>query len=269
MTHFKLPNGKLLGALALLMAFVLETTFAAGIDCSMRPPMIDPLTCCPVPDIISEDIMTKCRMAMPRPPPPPPGYPYADPGLMYSDEDSSSMSNESKQPKTTGPPNRRPPHPHYGPPPPHMQACFLYCALNETGILPATPDAKLNENKLSTYLKEILANATDMIPIMESSFKTCAVKVEEMSKKFKEHFEKKAAASASSSNESKTQDRMMRPPPPLCPHAASHLMGCVFKESFINCPSSLWSNTEQCNEIRDHMKNCKANKMKNGKLDKM
>ncbi|XP_061392562.1 uncharacterized protein LOC133328029 [Musca vetustissima] len=261
--------GKLFGIVAtlLLALMMVEKSYAAAaIDCTKRPPMIDPLTCCKIPDIISDDITEKCRKAMPTPPPPP-YQPYAAAGTVSSEEDKSSMSNESKAPKTTGPPMRRPPHPHYGPPPPFVQACFLSCALNETGILMATPEAKLNENKLSMYLKDILKNTTDMIPVIENSFKTCAIKMEEMSKKFKEHMDKNKSTSSSSSNESRTQDRMLRPAPHHCPMLATHLMSCVFRESFTNCPTSLWSNTEQCNEMRDHMKNCKKPNGVHGKME--
>ncbi|XP_073846579.1 uncharacterized protein isoform X2 [Musca autumnalis] len=277
MVYQQLLSRKLLfGALALLISLMLGNAFAADIDCSKRPPRIDPLTCCNVPDIITEDIKEKCKMAMPLPPPHG-GFPYPPLGTMSSEEEDMSTSTETKQTRPTGPPNGRRPHPPPFGPPPH---CFISCALNETGILMATPDAKLDETKLSEYLKKVLTNATDMIPILETSFKTCAVQVEDMRQKFKELMEqKKSSSSTPSSNESRTKDRMMRPsmmpPRPHCPPMASHLMGCVFRESFINCPASMWSNTEQCNEMRDHMKNCKPNKMMNGKtetsnlLDKM
>lgn len=141
----------------------------------------------------------------------------------------------------------------------------MSCVLNETGILLATPEAKLNEEKLKEYLNVALVNATEMIPITETSFKTCSAQVEEMRSKMKEFMQKKQASSSSSDSStvsSITEDRMMRPqfPHHRCPPFAGHLMNCVFKQSLMNCPDTLWSDTTECNELRDHMKNCKPPK---------
>lgn len=141
----------------------------------------------------------------------------------------------------------------------------MSCVLNETGILLATPEAKLNEEKLKEYLNVALVNATEMIPITETSFKTCSAQVEEMRSKMKEFMQKKQASSSSSDSStvsSITEDRMMRPQflHHRCPPFAAHLMNCVFKQSLMNCPDTLWSNTTECNELRDHMKNCKPPK---------
>ncbi|XP_075166815.1 uncharacterized protein LOC142238945 [Haematobia irritans] len=240
---------KFFGALTLLT--LVGNPFAAAVDCSKKPPKINPTTCCTLPHIITDDVMEKCKAALPPPP--------STPGQMS--QENASGSNESKN--HPHPPHHHHHH-HHGPHHHHgfpMHPCFMTCALNETGILMATPDAKLNEEKLKTYLNVVLANATEMIPIMENSFKTCAAKGEEMRMKFLEMMEKKHSAS-SSTEASIAKDRMMRhphPPPPHhgCSPCADQLMGCVFTDSLVNCPASLWSNTDECNEMREHMKNCK------------
>ncbi|XP_013104721.2 uncharacterized protein LOC106085172 [Stomoxys calcitrans] len=244
-----LSNWKLLGALALIS--MVANSFAADVDCSKKPPKVDPMTCCALPHLITDEIMEKCKSAIPPPPSPPPA------GQLPQVDDTSS-SEESKH-------HHRHHHNHHGP---HhhgmpMHPCFMTCVLNETGILLANPEAKLNEENLKSYLKVAMVNATDLIPTMETSFKTCAAKGEEMRAKMKEMMEKKMS---SSTDASVTRDHHHHHHHHGCTPCAAALMGCVFMESFVNCPSTLWSNTNDCIEMREHMRTCKPPKF-HGKWD--
>lgn len=124
----------------------------------------------------------------------------------------------------------------------------MSCFMNHTGIM---KDNKLNENNLSAYLKIALKNNADMIAPIEMSFKTCATKQAELFEKFKSKMEKIKQKLPANPQ----QDRMMRPP--LCSLHEIHLMACVNTDTFMNCPSSKWSDTQECNNLRDYMKKCK------------
>lgn len=40
------------------------------------------------------------------------------------------------------------------------------------------------------------------------------------------------------------------------PKHGKMLVGCVFMETFKECPDNAWSNTDECNEARDHFTQC-------------
>ncbi|XP_030387360.1 general odorant-binding protein 67 [Scaptodrosophila lebanonensis] len=139
-----------------------------------------------------------------------------------TDDSSSSIENK----------HHRHHHHHH-----HLPPCFYSCVFNETGIF---VDNKLNDEKLQGYLKTVFASSTELQTTVSESFTTCAAKNAEFM--------------------AKMGDRTRPSPPPgapICPHNAGHLMGCVFKTTFKNCPASIWSDTEPCNELRDHFNNCK------------
>ncbi|EDW57209.1 general odorant-binding protein 67 [Drosophila virilis] len=127
---------------------------------------------------------------------------------------------------------RRPhPHHHFLPP------CFVSCVFNETGIY---EDNSLDADKLKDYLSIVFKDSEDLQTVASDAFTTCAAKVDER------------------------QDKMGNrprpsPPPgmPLCPHKPAFLLGCVFKNMMKNCPASVWTDTQECNETREFFKSCK------------
>lgn len=124
----------------------------------------------------------------------------------------------------------------------------MNCALNDTGIL---TNAKLNSAALTTQLKKVLNDTPDLIPVLETSFKTCSAMGEKFHQKMQERMKNRKMSTTPATA---TKDRMLRPL--RCPPIASHMMACVFMETFMKCPASVWTKTNECNELRDHMLNC-------------
>ncbi|KAH8337014.1 hypothetical protein KR059_011038 [Drosophila kikkawai] len=132
--------------LLLVVGFCLNAAALADVDCSKRPPFVDPKTCCPMPDFVTAELKEKCAKFDMTPPPP-------------TDGDASG-SFESK---------RRHHHPH---PPP----CFFSCIFNETGIY---TNRSLNQDKLKTYIQVVFKDSSDLQTTAIEAFTTCATKVAE------------------------------------------------------------------------------------------
>ncbi|KAH8400812.1 hypothetical protein KR009_001174 [Drosophila setifemur] len=130
--------------LLLVVGFCLNVARAADVDCSKRPPFVDPKTCCPMPDFITAELKEKCSKFDMTPPPPTSG-----------DADASPES------------RRRHHHPH---PPP----CFFSCIFNETGIY---LNRALDQDKLKSYLQVVFKDSTDLQATATEAFTTCATKV--------------------------------------------------------------------------------------------
>ncbi|KAM7343346.1 odorant-binding protein 49a [Cochliomyia hominivorax] len=215
--------------MVVLMAALLQTSLAAGVDCKKVPPVQDPVTCCSIPELITEENKENCTEF-----------------LIDSKSSFVPMANEKPSGKSVAPS----PASHHGDDHHHnihhgplMHSCFMNCALNETGIL---ENYKLNTVALSTQLQNVLNDTPDLIPILETSFKTCSVKMEKFHEKMQEKMKNRKLSTTPATMTT-----------PYCPPVASHLMGCVFMETFINCPASVWNKTKECNELREHVKNCK------------
>ncbi|KAH8371327.1 hypothetical protein KR093_006967, partial [Drosophila rubida] len=120
----------------------------------------------------------------------------------------------------------------------HLPPCFISCVFNETGIY---EDNKVVEDKLKDYLQVAFKDDSDLQTLATDAFTACATKIDE----FKD----------------KKGDRPPRPTPlaglPMCPMRPAFLMGCVFKKMFKECPAAIWSDTQECNDVREHFANCK------------
>ncbi|XP_070069589.1 general odorant-binding protein 67 [Drosophila takahashii] len=138
-----LPKSQLL---LLVVGFCLNAAVSGDVDCSKRPPFVNPKTCCPMPDFVTAELKQKCIKFDMTPPPPTDG--------------EASGSFESK---------RRHHHPH---PPP----CFFSCIFNETGIY---QDRKLDQEKLTSYLQVVFKDSSDLQTTATQAFTTCATKVAE------------------------------------------------------------------------------------------
>ncbi|XP_017053747.1 general odorant-binding protein 67 [Drosophila ficusphila] len=129
--------------LLLVFGFCLNAAFSADVDCSKRPPFVNPKTCCPMPEFVTAELKQKCLQFDVTPSPP---------------TDSGSM--ESK---------RRHHHPH---PPP----CLFSCIFNETGIY---QNRNLDQGKLTSYLEVVYKDSSDLQTTATQAFTTCATKVAE------------------------------------------------------------------------------------------
>ncbi|XP_037953406.1 general odorant-binding protein 67-like [Teleopsis dalmanni] len=149
-----------------------------------------------------------------------------------SSSESTETSNESSSSSSSSRP--RPPHHHH-----HHHPCFMSCAVNETGIM---NENTVDEAKLQNYLTSVVKVQNEMVPIITAAFKTCAARSEEFKAKMKNNPRPSPPPG----------DRMAR-----CNPGSGMIMMCVFGETMDNCPSSIWNNTQQCNDMRDFMKSCK------------
>lgn len=128
--------------------------------------------------------------------------------------------------------------------------------MNDTGIV---VNGVVNEANLPALLKNVLKDTPDFIPELEKSFKTCAAKVE---KHQLQMMEKMKNRPTKTSNQ-EVNNRMHMPPP--CTPKNSHLLSCVFTETFSNCPAKYWIKSKDCDDLRNHMKNCRPKMMGNSK----
>ncbi|XP_073812330.1 uncharacterized protein [Musca autumnalis] len=200
----------------------------AEVDCNNHPAFADPKECCPMPNLISEELVEKCRGNAPPPPPP------------------EGMNNEVDDTEQGGPPrhhHRHGPHGHHGRHGHHH--CFPTCLFNETGIL---IDGQLNEENLDTFLSSATADSPDALPVLKESFQTCYQKSVEVMEKIREHFANKGG------------DASRRPPHPHhhrhCSPQAGIMFHCTMMETFKQCPDSIWTGTEECNNLREFITEC-------------
>ncbi|KNC27188.1 hypothetical protein FF38_02646 [Lucilia cuprina] len=108
--------------------------------------------------------------------------------------------------------------------------CFVSCALEETGIF---TDGKFMEEILNTYLSTALEDTPDIIETIGDAFKHCVPSYEIVGRTIKSKG----------------------------PCALYHvlIMDCVFMKTFKNCTDSVWSNSEECNVVRDMWQKCLPN----------
>lgn len=104
--------------------------------------------------------------------------------------------------------------------------------VNETGIL---ADGELQQEALMSYLDELFEE-DEKKEFLSSTFKSCHEKHKNFESKWPEH----------------------KHGPHHC-HSGKNgmLMACAYVHAFKDCPDSFWSNTDECNEVRDHFKQCR------------
>ncbi|KAI8038517.1 general odorant-binding protein 67 [Drosophila gunungcola] len=132
--------------LLLVVGFCLNAATLADVDCSKRPVLVNPKTCCPMPDFMTDELKEKCSKFEVTLPPPTTG--------------EASGSFESR---------RRHHHPH----PP---SCFSSCVFNETGIY---QNRNLDQDKLQSHLQVVFKDSSDLQTAATQAFNTCATKIVE------------------------------------------------------------------------------------------
>ncbi|XP_017866999.1 PREDICTED: general odorant-binding protein 67 [Drosophila arizonae] len=121
-----------------------------------------------------------------------------------------------------------------------LPPCYISCIFNETGIY---KDNEVDIDALNDYLKNIYKDNAELESIATEAAGKCNAKMDE----FKD----------------KMSNRPRPSPPPgamKCPHKPVFLVGCVLGKIMFNCPASIWSDTQECNEARDYFKACKHHK---------
>ncbi|ALC41493.1 Obp49a [Drosophila busckii] len=130
---------------------------------------------------------------------------------------------------------RRPHHHHHHHH--HHHPCFVSCALREAGII---VNDEFNPEKLTSYVEVVFKDNKELQVLTSQAFANCSARAEE----FKE-----------------MRGPMARPSPPpgelSCSHRPAFLMGCAYRNMFKNCPASIWTDTQECNEAREHFRKCK------------
>ncbi|XP_072153624.1 general odorant-binding protein 67 [Bemisia tabaci] len=101
--------------------------------------------------------------------------------------------------------------------------CMVECVYNETGLL--TPDMKLQEAKISQKLTDKLK---------DTKFASMAPSV--ISKCFE---------SAKNAKD-----------PKECKSGAGEFSKCVNRELFMNCPTESWTNSEECQKMKEKLTKC-------------
>lgn len=126
----------------------------------------------------------------------------------------------------------RPPKPSKPPGPPPAgempkelkdhHACMVQCIFNESKLL--NEDKTMNEDAVKTYFTP---DDSDFKPIFEAAFKKCM---------------------ASNKNDI---DQTLN-----CTSGAAELQKCVLREAFINCPSTMWTSSTDCNDLKARVVKC-------------
>uniref|UniRef100_A0A1B0CT05 Putative odorant-binding protein 49a n=1 Tax=Lutzomyia longipalpis TaxID=7200 RepID=A0A1B0CT05_LUTLO len=195
-------------------------------DCFRNRPKITPMECCPLPDLIDQDIMQQCRDEFnansneaeldPPPPPPPAGNP--DGG------------------------HRRPHRDHRG----HHKcwSCFTCageCAFNATGLM---KDGELDAEKALEHFVQVITESDAKWPreTVEDAFSACNDKVKVMREKF-----------------AKRGGRV--PPPssdegPVCSPIPQHLIRCMHGQLYRACPTDVRTPSDECTELQDYLNRC-------------
>ncbi|XP_037825551.1 uncharacterized protein LOC119613596 [Lucilia sericata] len=132
-----------------------------------------------------------------------------------------------------GPPgNRRGPPHHHGP----HHGCFFNCVVNETGIL---VDGEIQEDVINSYLNEVFDDS-EKVEFVTSKLMSCYEKHKEFESNMPDH-----------------GHHWHHGPSDCSPKHGGMLIGCAHMHSFKECPDSYWSNTDECNAVRDHFIQCK------------
>ena len=115
---------------------------------------------------------------------------------------------------------------------PFQFQCFMSCVLNKTGIF---VDGELQEDNLNDYLNGIYDDS-EQIDFIDEIVHKC-------DEKRRNHPMKKP---------------INRHGPFQCPYNNESMLGfCTFIHAFKECPDSIWTNTDECNELREHFRQCK------------
>ncbi|XP_013104723.2 general odorant-binding protein 67 isoform X1 [Stomoxys calcitrans] len=185
----------------------------------------DPKECCAIPTLISEEIVEKCQGIDKRGPPQP------TEGLMEG-------SDNENRPHPSGPSRHRHHGKHGGR---HHHHHHCSCVLNETGIL---VDGQLNEDNLDTFLDNAGEETPEIIPLLKESFQECYQKSVEIMQKIHERF-----GGAPPINR-------RGPPGGRCSPQGDMIFHCAMMKTFKACPDSMWSKSDECNEVREYFTEC-------------
>ncbi|XP_075168762.1 uncharacterized protein LOC142240894 [Haematobia irritans] len=212
--------------IAALGVILLAVATNGDVDCETFPKFVNPKECCPIPNLISQELIEKCQTHM--------GPPPADPENMAEDNDEMQR----------GPPPHGPAHGHHhhgrhG----HHKHCFFSCVFNETGIL---MDGQLNENNLDTFLDSATEESPDMKPLLKKSFQECYEKSQEIMDKIEQQHK-----------QGPPKHSHGPPPHKRCPPQAGIIFHCAMMKTFKECPESIWNDTEECNAMREYFNECK------------
>lgn len=145
-----------------------------------------------------------------------------------------------------------------------MHSCFL----NETGIM---VNGEFDKNAMNTYIMSALASSPKMMPVIQAAFPKCYRKAKKIVAEWEAAMQKPTgranedAVNNSDSNESGAEEeydasyylRQGPPPPPPCPPLDEITMQCTFDMAFVECPKDIWTNKDECNKLREHMKTCR------------
>ncbi|XP_054738982.1 general odorant-binding protein 68 [Anastrepha obliqua] len=148
-------------------------------------------------------------------------------------------------PPRGAPPRQPHPHPHG----PHPNPCLIECIFNKTEVMEES--GELNQDKFKELLATAVKDNEEMAAIMEESFQTCIEKATEMKTKVADKISKDPEFAEKVANH-----RLHSP----CSPFSAMLMGCIKMETFQNCPTSAWNDTEECNTMRSFMKQCKRDR---------
>ncbi|XP_060656739.1 general odorant-binding protein 67-like [Drosophila nasuta] len=176
--------------LSIVLLGLFLVVVSADVDCSKRPKLMNPRTCCPLPEFISDDLKQKCME-----------YNVAPNGELIVD------NTRLHQPSP----------------------CFISCVFNKIGVY---ENQKVYIDKLNDYVQVQFKDNSEMQNLAIDSFTTCGSKISEF-KDMKGDF------------------------PSLCSWTQAFLVVCVYNEMLKNCPATLWSNTQDCNDAREYFANCK------------
>lgn len=97
-------------------------------------------------------------------------------------------------------------------------------------------------------MNEAAADTADIIPVLKESFQFCYEKSEEIVEKIKDRFAKRG------------NNHPGHGPPHghhhHCPPQAGIMFGCAMMKTFQECPDSIWTGSDECNEAREYFNEC-------------
>ncbi|CAD7079854.1 unnamed protein product [Hermetia illucens] len=113
--------------------------------------------------------------------------------------------------------------------------CHAECVFNETGL---SANNVIQHDKMVEVTKDLFKDTTEFMPVIDAAMKKCKGVAEAKLVKI---------------NEIKLDGADKCHPLPAL------IMSCFLAELFINCPASLWQNTEECTQAKTFMTVCIMN----------
>ncbi|XP_036332318.1 general odorant-binding protein 68-like [Rhagoletis pomonella] len=120
----------------------------------------------------------------------------------------------------------------------------MECIFNKTEVI--GEDGELQGDNFMELLKTAVKDDEEMIAVMEESYDTC----------FEKSTDAKAKIADKMKKDPEFAQRITKPKFQSCSPFGAMIMTCINFETFQNCPTSAWNDSEECNAFRKFVTQC-------------